>query len=337
MSLPASLVSPPQTPPSWPRRFSQPALTVTPPWPLKTAPAARPRRHTSSASGIRSPAALSTTASPCFDVGNSPKGNIIGLPRTDSTEALRQSLQTYKFASQPAGPCAVGDDVKAAPIHGQGWSARRAAPPPPQLVVEDTEDRRPPSLSPGSSASPSPCSSALDSPSAQSGASRRRSSSGSLPRRPSTLSPLCDADDGRPSWSPGSSVGPSPAGSALNPPAAEGVASRRGSGSRPSPRRPSTLSPAKGQCGFPLTALEAGGAELHAGPGLLRGCVPPLVGLRLVSPSLRPSLQQDAHRPRCCLMPKERNASEGAVQSLCTAESQEAKRGILATSVCRLR
>jgi len=36
-------------------------------------------------------------------------------------------------------------------------------------------------------------------------------------------------------------------------------------------------------------------------------------------------------------MPKERNASEGAVQSLCTAESQEAKRGILATSVCRLR
>ena len=78
MSLPASLVSPPQTPPSWPRRFSQPALTVTPPWPLKTAPAARPRRHTSSASGIRSPAALSTTASPCFDVGNSPKGNIIG-------------------------------------------------------------------------------------------------------------------------------------------------------------------------------------------------------------------------------------------------------------------
>ena len=175
------------------------------------------------------------------------------IPKTNNCRSCESSLRPVL---QGPGPCSGFPFFALSPA--QGWSARRAAPPPPQLVVEDTEDRRPPSLSPGSSASPSPCSSALDSPSAQSGASRRRSSSGSLPRRPSTLSPLCDADDGRPSWSPGSSVGPSPAGSALNPPAAEGVASRRGSGSRPSPRRPSTLSPAKGQCGFPLTALEAG-------------------------------------------------------------------------------
>jgi hypothetical protein len=54
-------------------------------------------------------------------MGDSSQRKITSLPRDDSTEALRQFLQTYKFASVPEFPCAVEDDVKPAPIHDQQW------------------------------------------------------------------------------------------------------------------------------------------------------------------------------------------------------------------------
>mmetsp|Transcript_71822 Transcript_71822/g.120100 ORF Transcript_71822/g.120100 Transcript_71822/m.120100 type:complete len:128 (-) Transcript_71822:132-515(-) len=68
----------------------------------------------------------------------------------------------------------------------------------------------------------------------------------------------------------------------------------------------------------------------HAGPDRQRSRVPPLEGLLWVSPSPPPSLQEDAHCPRCCLLYKELNTSEGArtrVRQNCKKQTEPVRYG----------